>query len=77
VADSPLLHQHVRAKPLVYLDSAATTQKPQVMIDRVTRFYADENANVHRGVHRLRERERRRVVHIAVTDHPTAAWTAQ
>ena len=40
----------------MYLDNAATTQKPRAVIDRVHRFYADENANVHRGVHRLSER---------------------
>src|SRR5882672_10704417 len=55
-ADFPILRQHVRGTPLVYLDNAATTQKPQAVIDRVNRFYADENANVHRGVHRLSER---------------------
>ena len=46
----------VRGKPLVYLDNAATTQKPQAVIDAVTRFYAAENANIHRGVHYLSER---------------------
>jgi len=54
--DFPILRQRVRGKPLVYLDNAATTQKPQAVIDRVSRFYADENANVHRGVHWLSER---------------------
>jgi cysteine desulfurase / selenocysteine lyase len=51
--DFPLLARRVHGKPLVYLDNAATTQKPQVVIDRVTRFYVEENANVHRGVHWL------------------------
>jgi cysteine desulfurase / selenocysteine lyase len=54
--DFPLLARQVQGKPLVYLDNAATTQKPQVVIDRVTRFYVEENANVHRGVHWLSER---------------------
>ena len=54
--DFPLLQRQVHGKPLVYLDNAATTQKPQVVIDRVSRFYAEENANVHRGVHWLSER---------------------
>jgi cysteine desulfurase/selenocysteine lyase len=54
--DFPLLRQRVRGKPLVYLDNAATTQKPQTVIDRVVRYYAEENANVHRGVHWLSER---------------------
>ena len=55
-ADFPILRQRIRGKRLVYLDNAATTQKPQVVTDRVSRFYAEENANVHRGVHRLSER---------------------
>jgi cysteine desulfurase/selenocysteine lyase len=54
--DFPILHQQVHGKPLVYLDNAATTQKPRVVIDRVARYYAEENANVHRGVHHLSER---------------------
>jgi cysteine desulfurase/selenocysteine lyase len=54
--DFPILRQRVHGKPLVYLDNAATTQKPQAVIDRVTRYYAEENANVHRGVYRLTER---------------------
>ena len=54
--DFPLLRRRVHGKPLVYLDSAATTQKPQVVIDRMTQYYAEENANVHRGVHWLSER---------------------
>jgi cysteine desulfurase/selenocysteine lyase len=54
--DFPLLRPRVRSKPLVYLDNAATTQKPQTVIDRVVRYYAEENANVHRGVHWLSER---------------------
>jgi cysteine desulfurase/selenocysteine lyase len=54
--DFPILRQRVRGKPLVYLDNAATSQKPQVVIDAVTRFYAEENANIHRGVHYLSER---------------------
>ena len=55
-ADFPTLRQRIRGKRLVYLDNAATTQKPQAVIDRVIGFYADENANVHRGVHQLSER---------------------
>ncbi len=54
--DFPVLRTRVRGKPLVYLDNAATTQKPQVVIDRLTRYYAAENANVHRGVHLLSAR---------------------
>ena len=55
-ADFPILHQRVHGKPLVYLDNAATTQKPQAVLDRITRYYSEENANVHRGVHWLSER---------------------
>ncbi len=54
--DFPILQQRVHGKPLVYLDNAATTQKPQVVIDRLTQYYAEENANVHRGVHWLSDR---------------------
>ena len=50
------MHRSVRGKRLVYLDNAATSQKPKTVIDAVTRFYAAENANIHRGVHYLSER---------------------
>ena len=52
-SDFPILQREVKGKPLVYLDNAATTQKPQVVIDRVSDFLANENANIHRGVHHL------------------------
>jgi cysteine desulfurase/selenocysteine lyase len=52
-ADFPILRQSVHGKPLVYLDNAATTQKPQVVIDAVTRYYTSQNANIHRGVYTL------------------------
>jgi len=54
--DFPILASLVRGKRLVYLDNAATTQKPQTVIDAVARFYSAENANIHRGVHYLSER---------------------
>ena len=54
--DFPILGQEVRGKPLVYLDSAATSQKPRAVIDAVARYYLQDNANVHRGVHLLSER---------------------
>jgi cysteine desulfurase / selenocysteine lyase len=54
--DFPILASTVRGKPLVYFDNAATTQKPQAVIDAVTHYYAAENANIHRGVHWLSER---------------------
>jgi len=54
--DFPILHQRVHGKPLVYLDNAATTQKPQAVIDAITRYYTTDNANVHRGVHTLSQR---------------------
>ncbi|MBX6395561.1 MAG: cysteine desulfurase [Alicyclobacillaceae bacterium] len=49
----PILQQSMNGKPLVYLDSAATSQKPRQVIDRITRYYQEENANVHRGVYAL------------------------
>ncbi len=52
----PILHQQVYGKPLVYLDNAATTQKPQPVIDALRHYYERNNANVHRGVHALSER---------------------
>ena len=54
--DFPALHQEVHGHPLVYLDNAATTQKPQVVIDALSAYYSADNANVHRGVHLLSER---------------------
>ncbi len=55
-SDFPVLHQQVYGKPLVYLDNAATTQKPQCVIDAVRHYYEQDNANIHRGVHALGER---------------------
>lgn len=52
----PILTQTVDEHPLIYLDSAATAQKPQAVLDRMTKFYEEENANVHRGMHVLAER---------------------
>jgi cysteine desulfurase/selenocysteine lyase len=51
--DFPILGRRVHGKPLVYLDNAATTQKPRAVIDRLVRYYSEENANIHRGVHVL------------------------
>ena len=53
VDNFPALRQSIGDKSLVYLDSAATTQKPQSVIDAVTRYYEHDNANIHRGVHTL------------------------
>jgi cysteine desulfurase/selenocysteine lyase len=53
--DFPVLQRQVHGRPLVYLDSAATSQKPQVVIDAMARYYEEVNANVHRGVHALAE----------------------
>ncbi|MFC5647639.1 cysteine desulfurase [Paenibacillus solisilvae] len=52
----PILHQEINGHPLVYLDSAATSQKPRSVIDAVNRYYELDNANVHRGVHTLGSR---------------------
>ena len=55
-AEFPVLHQQVYGKTLAYLDNAATTQKPQVVIDKISHYYERDNANIHRGVHALSER---------------------
>ena len=54
-ADFPILKQKIHGKPLVYLDNGATSQKPQVVIDALNRYYTAENSNIHRGVHFLSE----------------------
>ncbi|EOT40770.1 MULTISPECIES: cysteine desulfurase [Enterococcus] len=54
--DFPILHQLVNDEPLVYLDNAATTQKPEAVLAKVAAYYHQDNANVHRGVHTLAER---------------------
>jgi len=54
--DFPVLHQQVHGKPLVYLDNAATSQKPKAVIDSLVHYYQNDNANIHRGVHTLSER---------------------
>ncbi|MGH7412518.1 MAG: aminotransferase class V-fold PLP-dependent enzyme, partial [Candidatus Methylomirabilis sp.] len=58
-ADFPVLRQQVYGKPLVYLDNAATSQKPKVVIDTVAQYYLAENSNVHRGIHFLSEQATR------------------
>ncbi|MEJ2756650.1 MAG: aminotransferase class V-fold PLP-dependent enzyme, partial [Gammaproteobacteria bacterium] len=55
-ADFPILSTHVHQRPLVYLDNAATTQKPTAVIDAMDHYYRHDNANVHRGLHALSER---------------------
>lgn len=52
-ADFPILNQTVNGKPLLYFDNGATSQKPQVVIDAITQYYEEINANIHRGVHTL------------------------
>lgn len=52
-ADFPILTQKVNGKPLVYFDNGATSQKPQVVIDAISKYYSEINANIHRGVHTL------------------------
>jgi cysteine desulfurase/selenocysteine lyase len=52
-ADFPALQQQVHGHPLVYLDNAATTQKPRIVLDALRRYYEQDNANIHRGVHAL------------------------
>lgn len=67
--DFPTLSQEVHKKPLVYFDNGATTQKPQVVIDRLNNYYQNENANVHRGVHHLSQ--------MATAAHEDARATVQ
>ncbi len=55
-ADFPILHQQVSGQPLVYLDNAATTQKPNTVIDAISDYYRTDNSNVHRGAHALADR---------------------
>ena len=52
-ADFPILSKTVNGKPLVYFDNGATSQKPKVVIDEITEYYNEINANIHRGVHTL------------------------
>lgn len=54
--DFPVLHQSVNNKPLIYFDNAATNQKPKQVIDALTHYYTNDNANIHRGLHTLAER---------------------
>ncbi len=55
-ADFPILNRKVNGKPLVYLDNAATTQKPSVVVESLRRYYLEENSNIHRGVHYLSQK---------------------
>lgn len=59
-AQFPILSQDINGKPLVYLDNAATTQKPQCVIDAIVNYYSTCNSNVHRGAHRLADEATRR-----------------
>lgn len=68
-ADFPILHQKVHGHPLVYLDNAATTQKPRQVIDAISHYYERDNANIHRGVHALSQR--------ATDDYEKARKTVQ
>ena len=54
--DFPILEQEINGHPLVYLDNAATTQKPECVIEAICNYYRNDNANVHRGVHTLSDR---------------------
>jgi len=58
--DFPVLRQMIHGKPLVYFDNAATTQKPQCVLDVILKYYQEDNANIHRGVHTLSERATRK-----------------
>lgn len=83
-AQFPILNQMVEGKPLVYLDNAATTQKPMAVIEAITDFYTQCNANVHRGVHRLADQATQRYEHgrdvvanfIHAFDRSEVIWTS-
>jgi cysteine desulfurase/selenocysteine lyase len=51
--DFPILSREVNGKPLVYFDNGATSQKPQIVIDAINKYYSFENSNIHRGIHTL------------------------
>ena len=68
-ADFPILRETVHGKPLVYLDNAATSQKPRAVIEAITRYYEGTNSNIHRGVHFLSEH--------ATAEYEAARQTAQ
>ena len=51
----PILNREIKGRPLIYLDNAATTQKPQQVIDAIVHYYTTYNANIHRGIHTLAE----------------------
>ncbi len=67
LADFPILARKVNGHQLCYLDNAATSQKPQVVIDRINHYYTDENANIHRGTHTLAQQATQ--AYEAVRDH--------
>ncbi|WP_217515461.1 aminotransferase class V-fold PLP-dependent enzyme [Vibrio metschnikovii] len=83
-AQFPILNQNVEGKALVYLDNAATTQKPMAVIEAITDFYTQCNANVHRGVHRLADQATQRYEHgrdvvanyIHAFDRSEVIWTS-
>jgi cysteine desulfurase/selenocysteine lyase len=68
-ADFPILAREVYGRPLVYFDNAATSQKPQCVMDKITEMYTTVNSNVHRGVHYLSQ--------VATDEHEAARKTVQ
>ncbi|MCC6420589.1 MAG: aminotransferase class V-fold PLP-dependent enzyme, partial [Gemmataceae bacterium] len=82
-ADFPILAQEVNGRPLVYLDNAATTQKPRSVIDALVRYYETTNANIHRGIHTLAVRATERyegvrakaAAHIGATNAEDVVFT--
>ena len=75
----PILHQQIHGRPLVYLDNAATAQKPLAVIEAITHLYTKDNANVHRGVHTLSQRstDAMEAVRSAVCTHINAREVAE
>lgn len=76
-ADFPILSQTVNGKPLVYFDNGATSQKPQIVIDAIAKYYQEINANIHRGVHTLSQlaTEAYEVSRIKVQNHINAQFS--
>ena len=74
-ADFPILSRQVNGRPLVYLDNGASAQKPRAVIDAVTRGYAEEYSNVHRGLHYLSNLATEKYEAVRGTPQPTGAIT--
>ncbi len=66
-ADFPILEQNVNRHPLIYFDNAATTQKPRAVIEALRHYYENDNANVHRGLHKCGKAESTGIEHLSMS----------